>query len=427
MLAAGDSQEATPPPPAEERFAVHGQATYVEQETNAFRAPYGGPNSLSPARGRETVDTTLFLGARLWRGAEVWVTPEIDQGFGLDDTLGVAGFPSGEAYKVGSKAPYFRLPRAFVRQTVATGHEQEPVEGAADQLAGLRSLDRWVLTVGKFSVTDIFDTNSCAHDPRSDFLNWAAVDTGSFDYAADAWGYTVGFTVERYIGSWTFRGGVFDLSDVPNSESLEHGLHEFQMNAEIDKRYDVFGRTGHVRMTGYDTRGRMARLADAIALAEETGTTPNSALVREYRSRLGVSLHVEQPLTSNLGLFARIGKSAGNVEAYEFADIDRSVALGASLNGTPWHRSADTVGVVAIDNGISAIREKYLSLGGLGILVGDGQLPHPGPEQILETYYSCAVFRQLFVSLDYQFVKNPAYNTDRGPASVFAVRVHAQF
>jgi high affinity Mn2+ porin len=424
---ADESSSDTAQLPGDERFAVHGQMTYVNQWADDFNSPYAGPNSLTPLNSRETVDATLFVGARLWSGAEAWVTPEIDQGFGLDNTLGVAGFTSGEAYKVGANAPYFRLPRAFLRQTVGTGTEKEPVDPAANQLGGSRSVDRWVLTIGKFSVTDVFDANRYAHDPRMDFLNWAAINTGSFDYAADAWGYTVGLALERYLGSWVFRGGVFDLSNIPNSETLEHGFHEFQMVAEIEKSYLLFGQTGRVRVTGFDSRGRMALLSDAIALAEATGTTPDPAAVRQYRSRPGVSFNLEQPLTSEFGLFARAGKSDGNVEVYEFTDIDRSVAIGASLEGARWHRQADTVGIVAIDNGISAIREQYLNLGGLGILVGDGKLPHPGAEQILETYYNCAVFSHLFVTLDYQWVKNPGYNTDRGPVSVYAVRVHAQF
>jgi high affinity Mn2+ porin len=425
--AADKSEDSTVQPISDERFAIHGQFTYVEQEVGSFNAPYAGPNSLTPRQGKETTDLTLFLGARLWRGAEIWITPEIDQGFGLNNTLGVAGFPSGEAYKVGANYPYLRWPRAFVRQVIDMGGEREPVEGVPNQLRGSRSLDRWVFTVGKFGVTDIFDTNQYAHDPRSDFLNWSAVDSGSFDYAADAWGYTVGAAAERYMGSWTVRAGVFDLSNVPNSMHLDPGFHEFQIVGEIEKRYALFGQTGRVLVTGYDSRGRMGLLGAAIALAEATGTTPNPANVRQYRSRLGASLNLEQPLTADVGVFARIGKAAGNVEAYEFTDIDRSVEIGVSLKGPRWHRPGDTIAVAAIDNGISAIREQYLNAGGLGILVGDGRLPHPGAEQIIETYYSLNVLSQVFFSFDYQWVKNPGYNTDRGPVSIFGVRVHAQF
>jgi high affinity Mn2+ porin len=412
---------------SEERLAVHGQATYIEQETNCFNAPYSGPNSLAPCKGAETVDATLFLGVRPWRAGEIWVTPEIDQGFGLSNTLGAAGFPSGGAYKVGATQPYFRLPRAFLRQTIDIGGERETVEGVANQLRGSRTQNRWVITAGKFAVSDVFDTNQYAHDPRSDFLNWASVDTGTFDYAADAWGYTVGAAAELYRGSWTFRAGVFELSNVPNSEVLEHNFDEFQIDAEIEKRYTLFGQTGRALITIFDSRGRMGRYDHAIALAQATGSTPNTADVRQYRSRLGASLNLEQPITEDIGLFARIGKAEGDVEVYEFTDIDRSIAIGASITGAGWHRRDDVIGVAALDNRISGIFQEYLNLGGLGILVGDGKLPHPGPEQILETYYSFAALSWANITLNYQRVKNPAYNTDRGPVSVFAVRVHVQF
>jgi high affinity Mn2+ porin len=425
---AGTATEAadTSPTP-DERYAVHGQATYVEQDTNDFRAPYRGPNSLTPDSGRQTSDLTLYVGARLWHGAEFWISPEIDQGFGLDNTLGLAAFSSAEAYKVGSNAPYLRLPRLYVRQTVDTGAERENVEGAANQLAGSRSTDRWVFTVGKFSVTDVFDTNQYAHDPRNDFLSWAAVDAGSYDYAADAWGFTVGAAAERYIGSWTFRAGVFDLSYIPNSPHLEPAFHEFQMDGEVEKRYSLFGKTGRILFTAWDSRARMGLLDQAIALGLATDTPPNAALVRRYRSRIGGSFDLEQPVTDDLGLFARVGKAQGNVEVYEFTDVDRSKEIGASFKGAPWHRAEDTIGVVFLDNGISAEREEYLNLGGLGILVGDGKLPHPGPEEISEIYYSLGVLSWLHVTLDYQFVKNPAYNEDRGPVSIWAARVHANF
>src|SRR6202161_2609958 len=121
---------------ASEGFAVHGQATFVEQVTAPFHAPYRGPNSLSSGQGAETFDMTLFGGARLWSGAEAWINPEIDQGFGLDGTLGLAGFPSGEAYKVGKNEPYLRLQRLFVRESLDLDGDREAIEAGANQLAG---------------------------------------------------------------------------------------------------------------------------------------------------------------------------------------------------------------------------------------------------------------------------------------------------
>ncbi len=408
-------------------YAVHGQFTYVEQETDAFHAPYAGANSLSPREGRETTDATLYVGVRPWLGAEFWVTPELDQGFGLDDTLGLAGFPSAEAYKVGRDQPYLRLPRVFLRQVVDVGGAIQPVESDLTQLAGAHAADRWVFTLGKISVPDVFDANRYAHDARNDFLNWAAVDAATFDYAADAWGFTVGAAAERYAGDWTARAGIFDLSNIPNSEHLDPGAHEFQMIGELEHRHVWSDEPGRVLVTAFDSRGRMGLLDVATANAVAAAGPPDVASVRQYRSRLGVSVDLEQQIAADVGFFARLGKAAGNVETYEFTDVDRSVAAGFSVDGTAWRRGDDRFGFAALLNGISADRERYLAAGGLGILVGDGRLPHAAAERIVETYYRFAPLAWAHLSLDYQWVKNPAYNSDRGPVSVFALRLHVQF
>ncbi|MGA8498793.1 MAG: carbohydrate porin [Xanthobacteraceae bacterium] len=415
-----------PPVPEFDNFAIHGQATFLSQYVFPFRNPYSGQNSLAPNQGRETWDATAFLGMRLWQGAEVWVNPEIDQGFGLSSTLGVAGFPSGEAYKVGAAVPYARIPRYFVRQTIDLGGDTQKVDGSANQFSGSQTANRLVLTVGKFAVTDIFDTNKYAHDPRSDFMNWALIDTGTFDYASDAWGFTYGAAAEWYQGDWTVRGGLFDLSVVPNDVELDPHFAQFQWVGEIERRYDLWGQPGKVALTGFLSRGRMGSFSDAIALAAATGGVPQTSAVRQYTSRAGLSFNLEQQITADLGLFARAGFANGNIEPYEFSDIDRTAAAGLVLAGKSWGRPDDTVGLAGVINGISGVHQAYLNAGGLGILVGDGMLPHPASEQIVEAYYQLPVsFFKL--TLDYQFIVNPAYNSDRGPASVVAVRMHAQF
>ena len=412
---------------AVEAWAIHGQFTYTEQEAGSFSAPYRGPNSLTPRQGRETTDLTLYLGARLWSGAELWINPEIDQGFGLDDTLGVAGFPSGEAYKVGRNRPYFRLQRLFIRDTFSSDERDQHVDAVANQLAGSRSANRWVYTVGKMSVGDIFDVNQYAHDPRADFLNWSVIDGGAFDYAADAWGYTIGAAAERYSGGWTLRAGFYDLSTVPNSEHLQPGFHQFQLIAEVEHRHELAGLAGKLLLTAFESRGHMALLTDAVAHAEQTGGPVDLTAVRHYRSRAGISANFEQSVSSDAGLFARASSAGGNVEAYEFTDIDRSLLGGISLKGSRWQRSEDTLGVAGVINQISAARQRYLAAGGLGILVGDGQLPHPRPEKTWEAYYAWALTRGLTFTFDYQRVTNPAYNADRGPVDVYSLRAHVQF
>jgi high affinity Mn2+ porin len=419
-------KDVTPPALQTDNFAIHGQTTFLEQYTPGFRSPYTGSNSLIPNQGRETWDATAYLGVRLWDGAEFWINPEIDQGFGLSGTLGVAGFPSGEAYKVGESVPYARIPRAFIRQTIDLGGDEEKIDAGANQFSGSETANRLVITIGKFSVTDIFDTNKYAHDPRGDFMNWTIVDTGTFDYAADAWGFTYGAAAEWYQGDWTVRAGVFDMSAVPNSIDLDTTFSQFQSVGEIERRYQLWGQPGKIAVTGYLTRGRMGSYADAIALANATGMPADITAVRQYRSRDGLSMNLEQQITQDLGVFARAGFASGNIEPYEFTDVDRTAVAGLQLAGRQWGRPDDTFGVAGVINGISGIHQQFLNDGGLGILVGDGQLPHPGPEKIIETYYQFPV-SFVKVSIDYQFIANPGYNTDRGPASVISARLHSQF
>ncbi len=417
----------TAPKPLEsDGWSLHGQTTFAGQYAAPFRAPYRGANSLDPNAGRETWDATLYIGRRLWEGAELWVNPEMDQGFGLSDTHGIAGFPNGNAYKVGADDPYMRLPRAFIRQTLDLSGDTEKVQSDLNQFAGSQASNRVVVTVGKFAVWDWFDNNKYAHEPRSDFMNWALIDTGTFDYAADSWGYTYGATVEWYQGLWTLRGCFCDLSKVPNSPELDPTFKQFQWIGEIEHRHELGGQPGKLIITGFLSRGRMGRYDDALDLAASTGGPPDTALVRRYASRPGIGLSLEQQVSKELGVFARAGWADGDIEPYEFTDIDRTLAAGLSLTGRAWGRPDDTFGLAGVVNEISSAHIAYFNAGGLGILIGDGQLPHPGPEQIIETYYSLPIGNWK-ATLDYQFIMNPAYNRDRGPVSIIATRLHAQF
>jgi high affinity Mn2+ porin len=411
-----------------QRWAFHAQTTLTEQFHPAFESPYRGPQSLDPAaRGDETWDLTAFAGVRLGRGLELWANPEIDQGSGLSNTNGIAGFPNGEAYRIGSAAPYYRLQRLFLRQVIDLGGERQTVAPDLNQLGGAQTADHIVITLGKFSVVDVFDTNAYAHDPRNDFLNWSIIDTGAFDYAADSWGYTPGLSVELYKGSWVFRQGLFDLSSQPNSPRYDAKFDQFQIIEEIERDYSLLGKTGKVRLTGWLSRGRMGSFADAIRLAQATGGPADIAAVRHYQSREGIGLNVEQQIRDDLGLFLRAGWADGFQEPFEFTDIDRTVAAGLSLQGARWSRPDDTLGFGFVVNGISKIHQAFFNDGGLGIVIGDGQLPHYGPESILETYYSVPVVKPVKFTFDYQFVANPAYNPDRGPVNVFGARLHAQY
>ena len=421
------AQESAAPAEAQ-TWALHIQATGVVQGHDAFTSPYRGDESLDPAaRGNETSDITLYAGVSPWRGAQLWINPEIDQGFGMSNTVGAAGFPSGEAYKVGARDPYLKLPRLFLRQTIDLGGERQKDEADLNVLSGDHASGRLVFTVGKFGAPDVFDANAYTHDPRQDFLNWSLIDTGSFDYAADAWGFTYGAAAEWYKGDWTLRGGWFDLSDVPNSTTLDGTFHQYQLIAEGERRWSLDGRVGKIAVTAFDTHGRMGGYADAVALAEISGRPPATSLVRRMNDRAGVSFNLEQSLTDTLGAFVRAGTADGKYEAYEYTDVDQTAAVGLSQAGKPWGRADDKLGAAVVVNDISNAAKAYFAAGGNGILVGDGRLTRPGAETILETYYSLLVVQGLHATVDYQFIDNPAYNRDRGPVSVLAFRLHAQY
>ena len=415
-----------PDAPSFDRFLVKGQATFIAQYDPPFRSPYLGRNSLDPNQAREGWDVMYFAGAKLWQGAELWIDPEVDQGFGLSNTEGIAGFPNGASFRVGSSVPYARVQRIFVRQTIDLGGDSQKVEEDQNQFAGSNTKDRLVISIGKYSISDVFDQNKYAQNPRKDFMNWALIDTGTFDYAADAWGYSYGAAAEWYQGDWTVRAGIFDLPIIPNSTDLDSHFGQFQWLAEIERRYELWSHPGKIAFTGFLTRGRLGTYQDAIALSTVTGGSADITAVRQYRSRAGLGVNLEQEINADLGVFARAGYADPRVEADSYTDIDRTVAAGLALKGTQWGRPDDTFSFAGIVNGITKIHEEFLNDGGVGILVGDGMLPHPGLEQIIETYYQFPVYNW-HATFDYQFIVNPAYNRDRGPVSVIGARMQTEF
>ena len=413
---------------SEKRWALFGQTTFTAMTTTGFRQPYAGDHSLPANDLRETFDASLYLGVRAWAGAEIWATGEVDQGFGVGNTLGLAGYASGEAYKLGKAQPYTRLQRLFLRQTIALGGESSAVEAAANQMAGTQTANRLVITVGKFSVADVFDTNRYAHDPRGDFLNWALIDSGAFDYAGDPWGYSYGASAELVLGPWSLRAGLFNLTDMPGGMAPVTDLSFYQAVGEIEHRHAIGGHPGAVRGAIWVNHGRLGTYNDALAWGAANATLPDVTAVQTAKhSRIGGYLNAEQELTPSLGAFLRLSAADGRYAVFDFTDIDRSASFGLSLSGKGWHRPGDTLAIGFVVNAISSQAKAYFAAGGLGLLIGDGALPHPGTEQIVEASYTWRPIGPLAVTFDAQAIANPAYNRDRGPVGVLGLRLHAAF
>jgi len=297
-------------------------------------------------------------------------------------------------------------------------------------LGGSQTANRIVATIGKFSVTDIFDTNKYAHDQRNDFLNWAVIDGGAFDYAADAWGYSYGATLEWYQNWWALRAGIFDGSVTPNSKFLEFPLgRQVQIVAEAEARYTLFGEPGKIKLLGFQTRAKLGTFSELAAFytANPGANIVDAEVARHLRNKFGGEINIEQPITEELGAFLRASLNDGRTEAYDFADINRSLSAGLSLAGRQWGRPNDTIGTAFVVSNISKAQKDFLAQGFLGVLIGDGKLLNAGPEQVWETYYSYAIRPGVEVSADYQLVNHPAYNVDRGPVHIVGARLHVQF
>lgn len=406
----------------------HVQNTDIVQGDPSFPAKYSGPNSLdSKGEIRETVSLDLFAGVRLWQGAEAHVDGLMWQGFGLSKTLGIEAFPNGEAFRLGTKVPNVTFARAFIRQTIGLGGEQETVEDDQLHLAGKQDVSRVTITFGKVSAKDIFDNNTFANDPRTQFMIWGLMANEAWDYPADSLGYETGLAIEFNQPHWTFRYGLFQMPKVSNGTAQDMNyLQAWGMVTEFERRLLMNGHPGAVRLLAFLNQAHMGSYLEAVDNAARTGRPADIVATEAYRHKYGFGLNAEQEIVKNVGVFLRLGWSDGRNEAWVFSDVDRTATLGVSIKGEFWRRSNDTFGLAGVLNGISHIHQQFFEAGGTGILAGDGALNY-GWEQALETYYDFQLWKSIHATLDYQFVSNPAFNRDRGPVSIFAARLHWEF
>jgi len=416
---------------------VHAQNTGILQGYPGFAAKYSGPDSL-PSGGemRESVSLDVLGGVRLWQGAEAHVDGMLWQGFGVNNTLGVEGFPNGEAFRLGTGVPNGTITRLFIRQTIGLGGDQEDVADDLLTLAGRQDISRLTFTLGRFSAKDIFDNNAYANDPRTQFMNWALMANEAWDYPADAIGYTTGLAVEWNQPKWTLRHGFFQMPRYANSLTAEDRLLKWPFEGsaqdgpvfdvwgivgELERRFSLHNHPGAVRVLAYLNRANMGSYQDAVN-RHSTDITASAG----FRYKYGFGLNLEQEIAKNIGIFSRLGWSDGHTQGWVFSDVDYSASAGLSVKGEAWRRPDDTVGLAGVLNGISKVHQEFLASGGTGILAGDGNLSY-GWEKILETYYDCKVWKTVHAALDYQFIADPAFNADRGPVSVFGGRVHWEF
>jgi carbohydrate-selective porin OprB len=436
--AAKPTDTPTPKSTATVPFEINGQTTFVLQNLFKFNSPYEGHNSLLSRDESEISQTyTLYFGVRPRPNIEFYVDPEMARGHGIGQALGLAGYTNGEVIRNPelSQDPY--IGRYFLRWNIATGSGKEEVPQSQNQVATTRPTHRVVITAGKMGVNDLFDLNTYANNTRTQFTNWALLNNGAWDYAADTRGYTLGVVAEWINPDWAVRVGSFQMPVVANGIALAGDIIH---NRGDQVEFELHPRMPHklppaiARLLLYRNVAHMGNYEEALQLAQETATTPDITKV-EHRGNVkyGFGLNGEVPLgdvdkdgTAQTGLFARYGWDDGRTESFAYTEIDRTVQLGGQLSGRRWHRPNDRFALALVQNDLSNDHKNYLAAGGLGFILGDGRLNY-GPERILETYYLFQASSAYALTLDYQFIDHPGYNRDRGPVSVLSFRVHAEF
>ena len=175
--------------------------------------------------------------------------PELSGGSGLSKTLGVAGFPNGETFRVGAAEPKIYIARLYFTQNFEWGKEKDTLTDDNNQLAGLKSKRYFSFTIGKFGMADFYDGNEFSHDPRSQFMNWALMDNGAWDYPANTRGYVLGSHFELGQPNWTLRFAFTMSTTTANGAIWDAKIgHANTQTLEYERRYTINGNKGTVRV-----------------------------------------------------------------------------------------------------------------------------------------------------------------------------------
>jgi high affinity Mn2+ porin len=412
------------------RFWLSGQANFIFQTHPDFPALYSGPHSLSPHYEKATSRVvTLYTGVRLSNSTEILVDIEEAGGAALSNGLGLAGDTDLDIVRnpLLSKAPY--LARGMIHKVLALSKDQ--VENQRSSFSLFEELPRRRLEVrfGKFSMPDFFDINSVGSDTHLQFTNWTIDNNGAYDYAADTRGYTVGFTADYEDGNWGFRFAEALMPKVANGIDLVWKPWQAHAeNLEYELRHGMIPHhPGVVRLLAYTNYANMGIYREQIMQAAERDATPDiTAHPWHITRKYGFGINLEQSLTHYLTAFGRFGWDNGKTESFAYTEVDQTFAEGVGAKGAWWHRQQDRAGIAFVTNAIKKDHQNYLAAGGLGFLLGDGELRY-GRENILESYYTAHVWRGIYLAPGVQHVVDPGYNRDRGPVIVPSFRAHIEF
>ena len=433
-VAAPDDPLVTMFPHAEwDRLWLSGQANFISQWHPAFHSPYQGKNSLTPeAQDASSRVLTLYTGLRVTKTTEFLCDVQETGGHGLGEALGVAGFFNLDVVRnpLLSKAPY--IARLMWHQIIPLGGKKVASDRTAFSLFRELPERRLELRFGKMSLADFFDVNNYGSDTNLQFMNWAVDNSGAYDYAADTRGFTFAALLEYHDKNYVIRFAEALMPKVANGINLDADMSrahseniELELHGKVLKNRPV----GILRLLSYVNHANMGDYRDAVnaCLPNPATCVPNiTNHPLQTTVKYGFGVNFEQPLTDWLGLFGRWGWNEGRHESFAYTEVDQTWQIGGGGTGGRWGRKNDRIGFVFVSNGISHDHARYLSLGGLGFLLGDGKLNY-SRENILESFYTVHAWRGIFPAFGLQYVVNPGYNADRGPVIVPTLRLHLEF
>jgi hypothetical protein len=421
-------------------YWISGQANNILQMHGHFHSPYQGTNSLiDDVETKASEVATLNLGYQLRPNTryntDLIVDFENAGGRGISQALGLAGETNLDVVRnpTLSIVPY--LSHGEIHQIIGLTNEMTDRERGPFALATKVPVRRFEISIGKMALPDSFDSNSVGSDSHLQFTNWTIDNNGAWDYAADTRGYTVGGILEYDDRVWSARYAIAAMPTVANGISLDWAFSRANgQNWEFELRKGLFApllnskREGAVRVLSYVNHAHMGDYRESVQqyLAGKVATPDITQTERFGAVKYGFGLNTEQEVTDSLRVFARFGWNEDQHESFAYTEVGQTVLFGGDYSGRDWHRSNDKVGVAFVSNAIKRDHQNYLHHGGLGFLLGDGNLNY-GRENILEWYYNAHLWHGLYGMIGGSQIENPGYNRDRGPVYVSTIRAHIDF